>query len=131
MILKQILGLDQLHWAFLFIGFAVAGLVFMLWYPELIGNVGWERGEYITTDSLIARIISSLIVSFMLWLLYILDFWLLLRKTSGSRGQYHEDKRIHLTLKTTPTAYASNLDRVSKKRELDNFKTDQSSNYLS
>ena len=91
--LKQLLGLDKLHWTFLFFGLAVAALVFMLWYPELIGSVGWERGEYITIDSLIARIIGSLIVSSILWLLLILGFWLLLRKTSRGKRQYHEDKQ--------------------------------------
>ena len=92
MTLKQLLGLDYLHWMFLFFGFVVAGLVFMIWYPELVGAVGWERGEYITIDSLVAQAIGSLIVSLILWILYVLGFWLLLRKSAGSKKAYGKDK---------------------------------------
>ena len=89
---KQLLGLDKLHWTFLFFGLTIAVLVFIIWYPELIGAVGWERGEYITIDTLVAQIIGSLIVSLILWILYILGFWLLLRKSAGSRKAYRKDK---------------------------------------
>ena len=92
MMFKQLLGIDKLHWAFLFFGLTIAILVFMLWYPELIGATGWERGKYITIDSLVAQIIGSLIVSLILWILYALGFWLLLRKSAGSRKEYGKDK---------------------------------------
>ena len=90
---KQLLGLDRLHWAFLLFGLAIAALAFMIWYPELVGAVGWERGEYVTIDSTVAQIISYLIVSLILWFLYIVGFWLLLRILAGSKRQYQEDKR--------------------------------------
>ena len=89
---KQLLGLDKLHWTFLFFGLTVAVLVFMIWYPELIGSVGWERGEYITIESLIAQIIGSFIVSLILWILYIFGFWLMLKKSARSRKEYRKDK---------------------------------------
>ena len=65
----------------------------MLWYPELIDSVGWERGEFITVDSFIAQATSYLVVSFVLWVLYILGFWLLLRILSGGNRQYQKDHR--------------------------------------
>ena len=90
--LKQLLGLDRLHWGFLFFGLAIAVLVFTLWYPELIGTVGWERGEYIDISSGIAKIISYLIVGFIVFLLLILGFWWLLERLSKNKKEFGRDQ---------------------------------------
>ncbi len=73
-------------------GVLVFILAFMLWYPPFIDATGWRWDEFITIDSLVARIIGSLIISLALWLLYLIGFWLLLRKTAGSKREYKKDR---------------------------------------
>ena len=98
--LKRVLGIDQLHWSFLFLGLVVAVLIFVAWYPFVIGAIGWERSEYIVIDSWIAQAIGSLVITCIIGLLYRLRFWLLLRWLAKkyervSQGQSGDCWRYH------------------------------------
>lgn len=90
--LKRILGIDRLHWGFLFSGLAIAILVFALWYPFVIDVWGWERGKYIVIDSWVAQAIGSLVITFIIGILYQLRFWLLLRWLAANKKEYRKDK---------------------------------------